>query len=40
MKSECIEAVSLAVGRSLTNEEIKGIETRINRNMRQLATAE
>ncbi|MAR93331.1 MAG: hypothetical protein CML06_21015 [Pseudomonadales bacterium] len=40
MKSECIEAVSLAVGRSLTNEEIKGIETRINRNMRQLATAD
>ena len=37
MRPECIQAVSQAIGRSLTQPEAKGIEDRISRNMRQLA---
>lgn len=37
MRPECIQAVTQAVGRTLTQPEIKGIEDRISRNMRQLA---
>lgn len=37
MRPECIQAVTQAVGRTLTQAEIKGIEDRISRNMRQLA---
>lgn len=37
MRPECIQAVTQAIGRTLTQAEIKGIEDRISRNMRQLA---
>lgn len=37
MRSECIDAVSLAIGRRLNVAEIKGIEDRISRHMRQAA---
>lgn len=37
MRPECIQAVSQAIGRTLNQAEIKGIEDRIKRNMRQLA---
>lgn len=37
MRPECIKAVTQAVGRTLTQPEIQGIESRIRRNMRQLA---
>ena len=39
MKKECINAVQTAIGRSLTQPEIKDIEVRIARNMRQGAQA-
>ena len=39
MKKECINAVQTAIGRSLTQPEIKDIEARIARNMRQGAQA-
>jgi len=37
MKDQCIEAVTRAAGRALTQVEIKGIEDRIRGNLRQLA---
>ena len=37
MRAECIQAVTQAIGRSLTHPEIQGIEDRLRRNMRQLA---
>lgn len=37
MRTECIAAVAQAIGRAPTSVEIKGIEDRILRNMRQLA---
>lgn len=37
MKQQCIQAVQQAIGRSLNQPEIKDIESRIRRNMRQLA---
>lgn len=37
MRPECIQAVTAAIGRTLNQAEIKGIEDRIKRNMRQLA---
>ncbi|MBH1564726.1 hypothetical protein I5U69_17515 [Stenotrophomonas maltophilia] len=37
MRSECIDAVSLAIGRRLNAAEVKGIEDRISRHMRQAA---
>lgn len=37
MRPECIQAVTQAIGRTLTQPEIKGIEDRLRRNMRQLA---
>lgn len=37
MKQRCIEAVTKAAGRTLTQVELKDIETRISRNRRQLA---
>ena len=37
MKTECIKAVQQAIGRTLNQQEIKDIEARIKRNMRQLA---
>ncbi len=37
MRKECIKAVAQAIGRTLTQPEIKGIEDRLRRNMRQLA---
>ncbi|WP_286975392.1 hypothetical protein, partial [Pseudomonas sp.] len=37
MRPECIQAVTQAIGRTLNQAEIKGIEDRIKRNMRQLA---
>ncbi|SEB73382.1 hypothetical protein SAMN05216178_2050 [Pseudomonas saponiphila] len=37
MRPECIQAVTQAIGRTLTQPEIKGIEDRVRRNMRQLA---
>ncbi|MFC0666797.1 hypothetical protein ACFSKY_22705 [Azotobacter chroococcum] len=37
MKQQCIQAVQQAIGRSLNQPEIKDIEARIRRNMRQLA---
>jgi len=37
MKQECIQAVQQAIGRALNQSEIKDIESRISRNMRQLA---
>ena len=40
MKKECINAVQAAIGRSLTQPEIKDIEARISRNMRQGAQAD
>lgn len=40
MKQQCIQAVQQAIGRSLNQPEIKDIEDRIARNMRQLAQAD
>lgn len=40
MRAECIQAVTQAIGRSLTQPEIKGIEDRLRRNMRQLAQSD
>lgn len=40
MKQQCIHAVQQAIGRSLTQEQIKDIEGRIRRNQRQLAQAD
>jgi hypothetical protein len=37
MRPECVQAVTQAMGRALTQPEIQGIEDRIKRNMRQLA---
>lgn len=37
MKKQCIQAVQQAIGRTLNQPEIKDIEARISRNMRQLA---
>ena len=37
MRQECINAVQQAASRRLTQQEIKNIEDRIYRNMRQLA---
>lgn len=37
MRPECALAVAQAIGRSLTQPELKGIEDRLRRNMRQLA---
>lgn len=37
MRQECIKAVTQAVGRTLNADEIKGIESRLVRNMRKLA---
>lgn len=37
MRAECIEAVSKAIGRSVTQAEAKGIEDRINESMRNVA---
>lgn len=40
MRAECIQAVTQAIGRSLTQPEIQGIEDRLRRNMRQLAQSD
>jgi hypothetical protein len=40
MRPECIQAVTQAIGRPLTQPEIKGIEDRVRRNMRQLAQSD
>lgn len=40
MKQQCIQTVSQAIGRSLNQAEIKDIENRIKRNMRQLAQSD
>lgn len=40
MRSECIQAVSQAVGRSISQAEAKGIEDRITQNMKSLARAD
>ena len=37
MRPECIQAVTQAIGRSLNQQEIKGIENRVRQNMKQLA---
>jgi len=37
MRSECIEAVGKALGRSITQDEAQGIEDRLRENMRELA---
>ncbi|SCW91736.1 hypothetical protein [Pseudomonas sp. NFACC05-1] len=37
MRPECIQAVTQAIGRPLTQPEIQGIENRVRRNMKQLA---
>lgn len=37
MRPECIKAVTQAIGRTLNQPEIKGIEDRVRRNMKQLA---
>ena len=37
MKQECAQAVSLVIGRQLTQQEIKGIDDRISAKMRELA---
>lgn len=37
MRPECIQAVTQAIGRSLNQQEIQGIENRVRRNMKQLA---
>lgn len=37
MRPECITAVTQAIGRHLTQAEIQGIESRVRRNMKQLA---
>lgn len=37
MRPECIQAVTQAIGRSLNQQEIQGIESRVRRNMKQLA---
>ncbi|MFV1873172.1 MAG: hypothetical protein ACMZ64_07640 [Oleiphilus sp.] len=38
MRTECIEAVSRAIGRTLTQNEISNIEARLTESMRRLAT--
>lgn len=40
MRPECIQAVTQAIGRTLTQPEVQGIEDRIRRNMRQLAQSD
>lgn len=40
MKQQCIQAVVAAVGRELNQAELKGIEDRVRRNLRDLATAD
>lgn len=40
MRPECALAVAQAMGRSLTQDELKGIEDRLRRNMRQLARSD
>lgn len=40
MKQQCIQAVQQAIGRALNQPEIKDIEGRIRRNMRQLAQSD
>lgn len=40
MKQQCIQAVQQAIGRALSQTEIKDIEGRIRRNMRQLAQSD
>lgn len=37
MRPECIQAVTQAIGRSLNQQEIQGIENRVRRNMKQMA---
>jgi len=37
MRPECIQAVTQAIGRTLNQQEIKGIENRVRQNMKQLA---
>lgn len=37
MRPECAQAVAQAIGRSLTQPELQGIENRLRRNMRELA---
>lgn len=37
MRPECIKAVTQAIGRTLNQQEIQGIENRVRRNMKQLA---
>lgn len=37
MRPECIQAVTQAIGRSLNQQEIQGIENRVRQNMKQLA---
>lgn len=37
MRPECAQAVAQAIGRSLTQQELQGIEDRLRRSMRQLA---
>jgi hypothetical protein len=37
MKAQCIQAVTQAVGRTLNQAELKGIEDRVRRNLRELA---
>lgn len=37
MRPECIQAVTQAIGRTLNQQEIQGIENRVRRNMKQLA---
>ena len=37
MRPECIQAVTQAIGRPLNQQEIQGIESRVRRNMKQLA---
>lgn len=40
MRPECIKAVTQAIGRELTTVEVRDIEGRVRRNLRQLAEAE
>lgn len=40
MRPECAMAVAQAIGRTLTQPELKGIEDRLRRNMRQLAKSD
>lgn len=37
MRAECIQAVVNAIGRSITQAEVKGIENRINQHHKRLA---